>query len=128
MSINEYRTITRGPRKGMVVRKRRSEIRQERLALERAKREERDRKLNEQMSSEERPASTESWGGFLEVIGAYVGLCVLWGIVFLIASGLIALHMGWLFILLLIADICGDRFYKAPRRPHKYCPLLWVLR
>jgi len=62
------------------------------------------------------------------ILWVYLGLCALYGVYFALAYGLVRLHLGWLFIPILILDICGDRLYKRSKPARKYVPFLWVLR
>jgi Flp pilus assembly protein TadB len=116
----------------MRVRKTRAELRREQRAAEaedqRLQQQLRDPRRSEAESKAAENERTSAWReGVLPVLGAYVGLCAIWLLVLAVAWGLMALHLGWVFIVLLAVDICGHFMYKDPR-PRKYLPILWMFR
>jgi hypothetical protein len=122
-----HRTITRGPRKGMRVRKTRAELRHENIERMKADRLDFERRLQEQLSRSKKDAEiTSSWD--LTPLWVFLLLCGLYGVLIVAADALTKWHLGWLFVLILVGDICGDRLYKRPKPSRKYVPLLWMFR
>jgi hypothetical protein len=124
---NAHRTITRGPRKGMRVRKTRAELRHENVETMKADSLRSERGFQEELSgSNKNTDTTSSWD--LTPLWVYFWLCGLYGVFIAAAYALTKWHLGWLFVLFLVGDICGDRLYKRPKPSQKYVPLLWMFR
>lgn len=126
----EYRTITRGPRKGMRVRKTRTELRREARRERELERLEQEKRLAEALS---RPLAKEpvrlrdSVLAVLKLLGVMVALALPYLMLMLLAGGLAKLGIGWLFWVILAFDICGHFLYRQPKSK-KYWPIMWIFR
>ena len=121
----KYRAITRGPRKGMLVRKTKAELRKERTErarMERAARVEVPAEKIKQVTSKD---SYEGfWSVSLLLIYCFGGSIVSY---VLIPRGLAYLHLLPLLGPLIFIDFITWRLVRKPRPGVRYLPFLWWL-
>jgi hypothetical protein len=120
----KYRAITRGPRKGMLVRKTKAELRKERIERARVERETRAEVPGERIS----PATSKSSSHFKTIPLALL-FCFARSFVsyVLIPRGLAYLRLLPFFIPLIFVDFVAWRVIKKPMPHIRYLPFLWWL-
>ena len=127
-----FKIITRGPRKGQMVRttrRERAERVRQNIAELNAERAATRVAISSQKTEDANTetASRSHFGG--EVLLAFVIVFVLWGmstaVIYAIGLGLRALRLGSLFIPLVFVDFVLWRNLSRPKRNSKYLPFIW---
>ena len=126
---DRFKILTRGPRKGLRVRKSRADYLKELREENEAKEKELLRQIEEDRNKPKpKPKIRDTIVGALSFFGVIAFLCGVWVLVSYSGSYLTRHKLGWVFWSWLVIDIAGDRLYRPPRRPHKYFPFFWIFR
>jgi pilus assembly protein TadC len=131
----KFRKITRGPRKGQLVRKSKAERRRDLAAWELSQRTIQEAKSLKAYEEEKSKAQLELG---VKSTDSHVSFVVLWmlllfilislasyGLFYAVVKGFEALHLGFLILPLIFIDFLAWRSIRRPRRNQKYFPLVW---